>query len=226
MNYELQLSFSDQDVKAQVQLVLGFGKRTIEESFKLGEMLVFKKQEKGHGNWLPYLKEIGLGEDTASRMMKAFNEKDKLIEGMTISQLVRPLNNANGGISEPEPVPVPEPPDPFKDWSEEEKKLRLEWDNGKNTIIVHMDRHKNLVRYACDRQVYKRIDRGTDWGNPFIMDVDGTRDQVCDWYEIHFLPYKKIRTKIFTLKGKILGCHCYPNRCHGETLKNIADETN
>jgi len=222
MNYELQLSFSDDEVKSQVQLVLGFGKRTIEESFKLGEMLVFKKQEKGHGNWLPYLEEIGLPEQTAWRLMKAFNEKDNFVDGMTLKELTGEIKSPPGGN-----IPEPEPPDPFVGWSEEEKKLRLEWDDGKNTIIVHMDKHKNLVRYACDRQVYKRIDRGTDWGNPFIMDVDGTRDQVCDWYEIHYLPYKKsLRNRINTLKGKILGCHCYPNRCHGETLKNIADETN
>jgi hypothetical protein len=76
-------------------------------------------------------------------------------------------------------------------------------------------------------QVYKRIDRGTEWGNPFYLNSDGTRDEVCDWYEELLLPYKKsLLSRIGTLKGKILGCHCYPNRCHGETLKNMADETN
>ena len=222
MNYELQLSFSDQQVKAQVQLVLGFGKRTIEESFKLGEMLVFKKEEKEHGSWIPFLEEVGLSQSTAKRLMTAFRDKDKYIEGMTFSELAKDNKTPDSGDIE-----EPEKPDPFKDWSEEEKKLRLEWDDGKNTIVINMDKHPHLVRYASDLQVYKRIDRGTDWGNPFLLDADGTRDEICDWYEIHYLPYKKsLRNRINTLKGKILGCHCYPNRCHGETLKNIADETN
>jgi len=221
MNYELQLSFSDKEVKDQVQIVLGFGKRTIEESFKLGEMLVIKKEEKGHGNWLPFLEEIGLAQRTAYNLMKAFEEKDKFIEGMTYSQLIEDTK-----LAESANIPEPEPPDPFKDWNEEEKKLKDEWDNGKNTIIINMHKHPNLVRYAADLQVYVRIDRGSAWGNPFIMDADGTRDEVCNWYEKHYIPYKRsLSDKIKNLKGKILGCYCYPNRCHGDTLIKLANET-
>ena len=29
-----------------------------------------------------------------------------------------------------------------------------------------------------------RIDRQTKWGNPFIIGVDGTRDEVCDKYKV------------------------------------------
>lgn len=222
MNYELQLSFSDQEVKDQVQLVLGFGKRTIEESFKLGEMLVFKQDEKKQGEWLPFLTEIGLSKSTAYRLITAYKDKDKYIEGMTFSELAK-----DNKVPESGNMTEPEPPDPFKEWNEEEKKLKDEWDKGKNAVIINMHKHPNLVRYAADLQVYVRIDRGSAWGNPFIMDADGTRDEVCDWYEKHYIPYKKsLRDKIKNLKGKILGCYCYPNRCHGETLKRLADETN
>lgn len=221
MNYELQLSFSDQEVKAQVQLVLGFGKRTIEESFKLGEMLVSKKEEKGYGNWTPFLQEIGLAERTAYRLIKAFKDKDRFVEGMTFSELTGDITSADSAQVEPEK------PDPFKDWTEEEKNLKDEWDNGKNTVVINMERHPHLVRYAADLQVYVRIDRGTAWGNPFLMDADGTREEVCEWYEDHYMPYKKsLLNKTHTLKGKILGCHCYPNRCHGDFLKALADENN
>jgi hypothetical protein len=220
MEYALQLSFTDKEVKDQVQLVLGFGKRTIEESFKLGEMLVSKKAEKGHGNWLPYLEDIGINERFAQRLMTAFKDKDNYIEGMTYSELVKDIKNDEKSDLPPEPV------DPFKDWSEEEKRLRVEWNEGKNTIVINMEKHPHLVRYAADLQVYKRIDRGTDWGNPFLLDADGTRDQVCDWYQEHYLAYKKsLLNRIGTLKGKILGCHCYPKRCHGDTLKTLANET-
>lgn len=221
---EMVRSFSDSDVKDQVQLVLSIGKRTIEESFRLGEMLVSKKQEKGHGNWLPFLDEIGLGERTARNLMRAFNEKDKFIEGMTYSELIGDIKSADSAdMSIKDNSSYQSPPDPYAGWSDDEKILRERWANGQ-TIVINMDIHKNLVRYASDLQVYKRIDRGTDWGNPFIMDADGTRDEVCDWYADHYLTHKKsLLNKIHTLKGKVLGCHCYPKRCHGNHLKSLAD---
>lgn len=219
MENMLQL-FSDEQVKDQVKLVLSIGKRTIEESFKLGEMLVQKKQEKGHGNWLPFLDEIGLSSNTATRLIKAFESKDNFVEGMTFSELVgntyKQPNSPNRRISDPPP-----PPDPFKDWTPQEKQLREKWEKGE-TVVINMDTHKHLVRYASDLQVYVRIDRGSAWGNPFVMDADGTRDEVCDWYEENYLPYKKsLLSKLNGLKGKMLGCHCYPQRCHGDSLVKL-----
>ena len=96
---EIVISFSDEQVKEQVGIVLNLGRRTIEDSFKLGEMLTYKKSEKAHGDWLPYLEEIGLSSDTANRLIKAFDKKDELIEGMTYSKLIGRSNSANGGIS-------------------------------------------------------------------------------------------------------------------------------
>lgn len=217
--FNLILSFSDDQVKDQVKLVLSIGKRTIEESFKLGEMLVQKKQEKGHGNWLPFLEEIGLSQSTAKRLINAFNEKDRFVEGMTFSELVGDIKSPDSGDLVTIQTPPP-PPDPFKDWTPQEKELRERWEKGE-TVVLNMDTHKHLVRYASDLQVYVRIDRGTAWGNPFVMDEDGTRDEVCDWYEQHYLPFKKsLLSKTNRLKGKMLGCHCYPKRCHGEILIN------
>ena len=219
MENNILKSFTDDQVKDQVKLVLSIGKRTIEESFKLGEMLVQKKQEKGHGNWLPFLEEIGLPIRTAQNLMKAFTDKDTYIEGMTFKELINP-SSKNETVSYLKSDPPP-PPDPFKDWTPQEKELREKWEKGE-TVVINMDTHKHLVRYASDLQVYVRIDRGTAWGNPFIMDADGTRDEVCDWYEENYLPYKKsLLTKLKSLKGKMLGCHCYPERCHGDSLKTI-----
>ena len=64
-----------------------------------------------------------------------------------------------------------------------------------------------------------RIDRGTLYGNPFVLGQDGDRDTVCDSYGDHYLPHKpSILKAIPSLKGKVLICHCYPERCHGESL--------
>lgn len=54
----ISIQITDAQVKQQVEVVFSAGRRTIEESIKLGGMLVAKKEEKGHGNWLPFLEEI------------------------------------------------------------------------------------------------------------------------------------------------------------------------
>jgi hypothetical protein len=96
---EVAISFTDEQVKEQVSLVLSLGRRTIEDSFKLGEMLTYKKSEKAHGEWLPYLDEIGLNRITAFNLMKAFTNKDEYITGMSYSKLLGHSNVSNVNIS-------------------------------------------------------------------------------------------------------------------------------
>jgi hypothetical protein len=108
-------------------------------------------------------------------------------------------------------------------WTPEEAELMNRVKRGE-TVVINMNKHLKVLKYAEDNGLYVRIDRFSDWGNPFLMDDDGTRNEVCDWFEDHYFPYRKsLHKKLHTLKGKVLGCHCFPNRCHGETLKNYAD---
>lgn len=68
------------------------------------------------------------------------------------------------------------------------------------------------------------IGRGSKWGNPFMIGIDGTRDQ-CIWkYRQQLLsnPVKLAAVKR-ELKGKVLGCYCKPLPCHGDVLAEIAD---
>jgi hypothetical protein len=108
-------------------------------------------------------------------------------------------------------------------WTDEEAELMRKVKSGE-TVVINMNKHLKVLKYAEDNGIYVRIDRFSDWGNPFIMDEDGTRDEVCDWYGRMYLPKRKQLTKrALNLKGKVLGCHCYPNRCHGDYLVHIAD---
>jgi hypothetical protein len=72
-----------------------------------------------------------------------------------------------------------------------------------------------------------RIDRKSKWGNPFVMGRDGNRDDVCEkhkawlWQEIKAV--KVSMHELAALKGKKLGCHCAPLRCHGDTLSSAVD---
>jgi len=65
------------------------------------------------------------------------------------------------------------------------------------------------------------IGRGSKWGNPFVIGVDGNRDEVISQYR----EYIKAKTELFNqipeLRGKTLGCHCKPAACHGDVLKEL-----
>lgn len=92
------------------------------------------------------------------------------------------------------------------------------------TVVVNQKTDLATIKWAEDNNKYVRIDRFSDWGNPFEMGKDGTRDEVCDNYEQHFIPCKPSLTKkIYELKGMALGCWCAPARCHGDHLKHLAD---
>ena len=86
------------------------------------------------------------------------------------------------------------------------------------TIIVNM---RDDIARALDAQgLLTRIDRGTPWGNPFLLDDDGDRDTVIASYRDHYLPHKpSLINKLPTLKGRALGCWCAPLPCHGDALK-------
>ena len=79
--------------------------------------------------------------------------------------------------------------------------------------VVNIKKTKNYNVY---------IGRGGPYGNPFEIGKDGTRDEVVDKYKEWF--YAKIekdanfKERIHSLQGKVLGCFCYPLRCHGDVI--------
>ena len=92
------------------------------------------------------------------------------------------------------------------------------------TIVLNIHRHPAAIAYAQAQGRYKRIDRKTEWGNPFILRRDGNRDEVCDRFALHLQESPHLLSKIATLKGKALGCWCHPLRCHGDILQRMADD--
>ena len=107
---------------------------------------------------------------------------------------------------------------PTEPWLDDEKERKQKVESGK-TVVANSSRDKNLIQWAEKRGLAVRVDRSSEFGNPFILEDDGTRDEVCDAYATHYLPNKpSIKSKIKTLQGKVLICHCYPQRCHGDAL--------
>jgi hypothetical protein len=68
------------------------------------------------------------------------------------------------------------------------------------------------------------IGRGSIAGNPFVIGVDGTRDEVCDKYiaRVEADPELKIRLVEYC-RGRNLKCFCKPLRCHGDYLLEISN---
>jgi hypothetical protein len=109
-----------------------------------------------------------------------------------------------------------------------------------------------VLNFSTSSLVYDnviRIDRLSDWGNPFIIGIDGDRDEVCDkhkeWLEAWLKNKHEIIVKvgkgtitgalrgysnkwvieyIEKLKGKDLICWCSPLRCHGDYLLKLVEK--
>lgn len=113
----------------------------------------------------------------------------------------------------------------FAAWSDEERDLLKQLRSGETVVVTLRGPHNNLIEWADAAGLYVRIDRRGPWGNPFELPADGTREQVIANYENHYLPYKpSLLDRLPDLKGKALGCWCAPEPCHGDVLKNGADE--
>lgn len=63
------------------------------------------------------------------------------------------------------------------------------------------------------------VGRGSPWGNPFRIGVDGSRNFVIKRYEREVLPLLDISP----LRGKHLVCFCAPKKCHADLLLREAN---
>lgn len=62
------------------------------------------------------------------------------------------------------------------------------------------------------------IGRGSKWGNPFKIGEDGNREEVISKYREWILKQPHLLRDLKELDGKVLGCWCKPNSCHGDVL--------
>ena len=87
------------------------------------------------------------------------------------------------------------------------------------------------IKYS-DYDVY--IGRPSKWGNPWSISRYFSREAVCSLHKrwlrglIEAPNGQKPPTReeiISELKGKRLGCHCFPCQCHGDAYVEICEET-
>jgi hypothetical protein len=85
-------------------------------------------------------------------------------------------------------------------------------------VVANRKTDQSLISWAKEQGLYVFIGRPSKWGNPFFIGMDGNRDEVCDKYAQAFVLHKDLHE----LRGKVLGCWCYPERCHGDFLVEVA----
>lgn len=68
------------------------------------------------------------------------------------------------------------------------------------------------------------IGRPSLWGNPFTIGRDGDRAEVIRKYEAWIRAQPQLLAQVHTLRGKVLGCWCSPQACHGDVLARLARE--
>lgn len=71
---------------------------------------------------------------------------------------------------------------------------------------------------------------GYDFGNVFVIGVDGNRKEVIEKFERWSRERGKVdmvyRSKVKGLYGKVLMCWCKPLDCHGDVLLKLSEEWN
>ncbi|MEZ2757258.1 DUF4326 domain-containing protein [Providencia vermicola] len=84
------------------------------------------------------------------------------------------------------------------------------------TLVVNKDKGDKFDVY---------IGRGTIWGNPYQIGIDGDRDEVIRKYKYDFdkgflKPFDDIDRNILAIRGKVIACHCKPYPCHGDIISD------
>jgi hypothetical protein len=70
------------------------------------------------------------------------------------------------------------------------------------------------------------VGRPTKFGNPFLINVHGTRDEVIELYRKRLMSNPKlIAAAKLELAGRDLVCWCAPQPCHADVLLEIANES-
>jgi hypothetical protein len=146
------------------------------------------------------------------------NDEETLVAAYEKAQDIAKQEN-DGRLTEAIVTRAVEEVKPEYEWSQSELQRKAAVEAGGTVVAnMHQNSDRALLHWAKTTGRFARIDRNSDWGNPFEMPADGDRDTVCDSYEIFFPRKFSLHNRIEELRGKVLGCWCYPQRCHGDFL--------
>lgn len=104
--------------------------------------------------------------------------------------------------------------------------------NKMNTTVVKIQRKGGEVVQGCDIYIGRACNMGgwrlkqSEWHNPFKVSKDMTKEQVLEKYEERIRKSDILMSKLNELDGKVLGCWCKPQSCHGDILVKLINEKN
>jgi hypothetical protein len=176
---------------------------SIERGRAAGRGLIEAKSLVASGQWLAWLKTIGVNERTARDYMQLARLND--------DEAIRDEKRDEGD------------PASEAEWTEDELDRKGRAEDG-DCVLADMHGDEALIAWARDNDRFVRIDRASDWGNPFEIPNDGDRDEVILKFEKFYWPHKPaLLEQVPALAGKVLACWCYPERCHGHVIAETAN---
>lgn len=82
-----------------------------------------------------------------------------------------------------------------------------------------------------DYDIY--IGRGSKWGCPFTVikdrptlakEIVGSKEEALSKYKEYVLASPELMGSLNELDGKVLGCFCKPEKCHGDILLQLLEQ--
>lgn len=85
----------------------------------------------------------------------------------------------------------------------------------RNTNNIYIGRNNVYVKGAVHSK----------WNNPFsLKSCNNDRELCLEKFKEYILSNDELMEDLHELKGKNLGCWCYPERCHGDVLIELINK--
>lgn len=85
-------------------------------------------------------------------------------------------------------------------------------------------KNPNHIYIGRNMSFYVKGATQSKWANPYSVKKYG-RDECLRLYKEYIKTRPDLINSISELQGKILGCWCHPDKCHGDTLAEILTES-
>lgn len=164
--------------------------------------------------WLSSSQLANCSKDDRAAAMWAAEDPERLEEVREANPRVRTVRGLHAKWKDSQPTFPP------NEWTDSERARKASIEAG-NTELANKKLDHALLSWAEAEGHLVMIDRSSDWGNPYVVGQDGSREEVIDAYRSYLMGKKSLLKRLDAgeLSGKLLVCHCCPEGCHGDVLK-------
>lgn len=216
------------DIRAAHDDVARASKLSAERAVEAGRLLAEAKADEAipRGGWERWVEDVaGVPYRSAQRYIQLFvavRDESVTIQDIAEAGQIGALKAATAEIGRNE-----QEIEPLESlaWTADERARRAAIEAGLCVVAnMHDGADVALLTWAQNTDRFVRIDRKTEWGNPFEMPDDGERAEVVGKFGKFYLPNKDgLLARVPTLRGKVLGCWCHPEECHGHIIAEIVN---